>query len=312
MGNVRILPSGNYQARIKVNDLKLAKTFSNLKDAQKWINENGKINNLASLSDKYLLNVMTVKGVQRGGYETIKFKLNTLSRFFQEDLRNITKLRVVEYRDKRLMEVSTTTVRLEIQLLSRFLRWAKELTLVDFDVTADVRKPKASKPRDRVLTKVEFEKILKFLSPQMQSIAIVAYETAMRRNEILSITPKMVFFDKKIVHLSGGVTKNGESRSVPLSTNAESILKGLCDKCTPTSCLFGVKPKSVSKAFERACNKAGVIGACFHSLRHTCITRYAEKGLSALQLQCISGHKSITMLAKYTHIKAENVVNLMD
>lgn len=313
MGNIRLLPSGSYQARINAKGVKLAKTFKNLSDAEKWIAYNdNKINTLESLTEKYLSNIMIVRGVKRGGYETIKFKLATLSKFFQEDLKYISKLRVVEYRDKRLHVVSPSTVRLEMQLLSRFLRWAKELALVDVDVTAEVRKPKAGKPRDRIISAEEFSKVLNFLSPQMQTIAKIAYETAMRRGEILSIKPNMISYHRKVIHLTGDLTKNGEGRDVPLSNVAEEILRDACNGVATNSHIFKVKPKSVSKAFERACNKAGIVGVCFHSLRHTCITRYAEKGLSTLQLQCISGHKSISMLAKYSHIKAENVANLMD
>ncbi|EGT3593471.1 TPA: site-specific integrase, partial [Serratia marcescens] len=38
----------------------------------------------------------------------------------------------------------------------------------------------------------------------------------------------------------------------------------------------------------------------------------AEKGLNTIQLQCISGHKDITMLARYSHIKASSVAALME
>jgi integrase len=50
-----------------------------------------------------------------------------------------------------------------------------------------------------------------------------------------------------------------------------------------------------------------LVGARFHDLRHSAITRLAEHGLSTLELASISGHKSLQMLARYTHIKAEGL-----
>jgi integrase len=63
--------------------------------------------------------------------------------------------------------------------------------------------------------------------------------------------------------------------------------------------------------YEKDCEKRGVQpergylqDLHFHDLRHTAITRLAEHGLSTLELASISGHKSLNMLSRYTHISA--------
>ncbi|EAW8023129.1 site-specific integrase, partial [Salmonella enterica] len=86
----------------------------------------------------------------------------------------------------------------------------------------------------------------------------------------------------------------------------------LCDGRDKHARLFNLTPYAVTQAFRRAARLAKVYGVCFHSLRHSAITRAAEKGLSTVQLMAVSGHKTITMLSRYSHIKAENVAHLLD
>lgn len=189
--------------------------------------------------------------------------------------------------------------------------------------------PEAGKPRDKVLTPLQYKMILERvetcrskLSGSLQgmseakAIIIIAWETAMRRGEILAITPSMIDFKQRVIHLSDEQTKNAKARDVPLSSVAIELLRALCEgkeNERQRNCrLFSLRPYSVSQAFRRACVESRIEGVCFHSLRHTCITRYAEKGLNTIQLQCISGHKDITMLARYSHIKASSVAALME
>ncbi|NVK20703.1 MAG: tyrosine-type recombinase/integrase [Methylocystaceae bacterium] len=45
----------------------------------------------------------------------------------------------------------------------------------------------------------------------------------------------------------------------------------------------------------------------FHDLRHEGISRLFEKGSSVPEVALVSGHRDFRMLARYTHIKAENI-----
>ncbi|MGD8233716.1 tyrosine-type recombinase/integrase [Vibrio sp. TRT 1302] len=40
---------------------------------------------------------------------------------------------------------------------------------------------------------------------------------------------------------------------------------------------------------------------CFHTLRHSSITRIANKGVNTHQLKAFSDHKDTRMLERYTH-----------
>ncbi len=50
----------------------------------------------------------------------------------------------------------------------------------------------------------------------------------------------------------------------------------------------------------------------FHDLRHEAVSRFVEMGLSDQEVSAISGHKSMQMLKRYTHLRAEDLVERLD
>lgn len=46
----------------------------------------------------------------------------------------------------------------------------------------------------------------------------------------------------------------------------------------------------------------------WHDLRHEALSRLAERGdLSVLEMAAVSGHKTLQMLKRYTHLQAEKL-----
>jgi integrase len=99
--------------------------------------------------------------------------------------------------------------------------------------------------------------------------------------------------------------KNGEARTVPLSSRAVATLEALPRNLDGR--VFGATYEGIHQAFVRACRRADIEGLRFHDLRHEAISRLAEHGLSIQELQAISGHKTMQMLVRYTHLRAENL-----
>ncbi len=50
----------------------------------------------------------------------------------------------------------------------------------------------------------------------------------------------------------------------------------------------------------------------FHDLRHEAVSRFVEAGLGDQEVATISGHKSMQMLKRYTHLRAEDLVAKLD
>ncbi len=69
-----------------------------------------------------------------------------------------------------------------------------------------------------------------------------------------------------------------------------------------------VRPDSISQAFERVCRVAGIEGLTFfHDLRHEATSRLFEKGLNPMQVAAITRHKTLQMLRRHTHLRAEDL-----
>jgi len=71
--------------------------------------------------------------------------------------------------------------------------------------------------------------------------------------------------------------------------------------------VFPVNPQSLAHAWQAACQRTGIDDLHFHDLRHEAVSRLFERGLSMMEVASISGHKSLSMLQRYTHLRAEDL-----
>lgn len=68
----------------------------------------------------------------------------------------------------------------------------------------------------------------------------------------------------------------------------------------------------MSAAFDRACDRLGIVDLRFHDLRHEGICRLFEAGLTIPEVSLISGHTSWSNLKRYTHLRPETVLEKLD
>lgn len=223
----------------------------------------------------------------------------------------LTATKIAAYRDGRLADgVSGETVRKELALLSKLIKTAMREWGIALpgNPVANVSKPPPSKPRERRLKEGEEARLMASLDQcrnrYMRPLAELAIETAMRQGELLALQWDRVDLKRRIAFLPE--TKNGEARAVPLSSRAVAILQDL-----PRSIdgrVFPVSQGLVVQAWGHAVKRAGLENLHFHDLRHEALSRLAERGdLSVLELAQISGHKTLQMLKRYTHLQAEKL-----
>ncbi|WP_312571632.1 tyrosine-type recombinase/integrase, partial [Stutzerimonas balearica] len=73
------------------------------------------------------------------------------------------------------------------------------------------------------------------------------------------------------------------------------------------------RPYVFSKAWNGMKKRLGMTDLRFHDLRHEAVSRLVESGhFSDQQVAAISGHKSMQMLKRYTHLRAEDLVKALD
>jgi integrase len=164
-----------------------------------------------------------------------------------------------------------------------------------------VRKPQSPQARSRVLIDEEVAKLLQALEPigrrshWTKPAVQLALATAMRRGELLTLKWENVDLQSRTVFLPD--TKNGDSRTVPLSSVAVQVLAELPRHIS--GFVIPVKYFTLDAAFKRGVRRAGLDGVRFHDLRRTAITRMAEKLPNVIELAAVSGHKSLMVLKRY-------------
>ncbi len=131
-----------------------------------------------------------------------------------------------------------------------------------------------------------------------------AIETAMRRGEIAAM--RWEHLDRKHHVLLVPETKTGTPRKVPLSSRALGVLDDLPRRLDGR--VWSMRPDSITHAFAAVCTAAGIEGLIFHDLRHEATSRLFEKGLNPMEVAAITGHKTLQMLKRYTHLRAEDLV----
>lgn len=292
----------------------ITKTFETKADAEKWARslesdiDKGQFVNvneaqrttLGDLIARYLVEVTpTMKGASE---DTIRLKAMMRKPISRWSMANLSAARIAAFRDERLKEVSAGTVIRELAYLSAIINHARREWGINVPNPVQmVRKPQSPQARSRVLTDEEVAKLLEALEPTgrrshwTKPAVKLALATAMRRGELLSLRWEHIDLQARTAFLPD--TKNGESRTVPLSSVAVQVLAELPRHISGG--VFPVKAFTLDAAFKRGLRRAGLDGVRFHDLRRTAITKMAEKLPNVIELAAVSGHKSLMVLKRY-------------
>lgn len=318
----------------------VSKTFRIKRDAEDWaravedemarkvyIHRTGSESlSISEALDRYLKEVTPTKkaSTQKGDVDRANQLRPELGKYSMAALNADV---IAKYRDKKLAKgKSNNTVRLDLALLSNLYtvaiqEWGLGLTI---NPVRNVRKPNPGAGRDRRLEGDEEERLLaacdQHSNPFLGWIVRLALYTAMRKGEILNLTRRDIDLRKKVILLKD--TKNNSSRTVPLTDKALEVIKSAIDhpiRPIDTKYLFygepgregHRKPYVINRVWVAALNRAEIEDFKFHDLRHEATSRFVEAGLSDQQVSSITGHKSMQMLKRYTHLRSENLVDLI-
>jgi len=327
MATIRKL-RGRWQAQVRRRGVPpRAKSFDRRTDADRWARDleaeadrSGWVadtraaekTTLGELLARYANEVTPTK---RGAVSE-KARINSIVRcpIAHRTLSRLTSSDLATYRDERLKCVGPATVVRELSTVSHTIDIAtREWGLwLPRNPVRLVRRPQVPRGRTRRLKAGEEARLLAACdsgrTPLMKPLIILAIETAMRRGEMLDLQWQHVDLVRCVAHLP--LTKNGDSRDIPLSRRAVGILKELkADKGRDVDRVFPVTGNSIRLAFEHLRVRAGMDDFHFHDLRHEGISRLFELGLNIAEVSAISGHRELKMLMRYTHLRAVDLVS---
>ncbi|MBA1280424.1 site-specific integrase [Stutzerimonas stutzeri] len=262
--------------------------------------------------------------IHKKGYQQECYRLDNLARSSLGNMAasNITSVDIATYRDQRLSQtnpktgqpLSPSTVRLELSLLSNLFEIGRiEWGICDDNPVLKVRKPKNRPGRERRLTAREERQIIRYAhrhpNIELYSIVVIALETAMRQGEILNLHWENINLKSRVAQLPD--TKNGTRRDVPLSLKARDALIRLGVKASGR--VFSYKTQGIKSTWRVMMTRLNIKDLHFHDMRHEAISRLFELGtLDMMEVASISGHKSLSMLKRYTHLKAHKLVKKLE
>lgn len=265
--------------------------------------------------ERYLIEVTpSKKGSQPEAARIKQLQSMKISDFSLTSLRssNIAKLRDALQKEKK----APTTIKNLMTIISQVFETARQEWGMEAlsNPVRGVRMPKNRLGRDRRLIanendeKDEEKRLLDKCKISsciyLEPIVIVALETGMRLGEIIEIQHKNINFSDSVVKLPD--TKNGTSRDVPLSSRALAAINS-APRPIDGGQLFSIDVEQLKYHFRTARNRAEMNDFRFHDLRHEATSRLFEKGLDIMEVSAITGHKTLDMLKRYTHLRAADL-----
>lgn len=158
----------------------------------------------------------------------------------------------------------------------------------------------------------EFDKIYLALAQSENHWVLPAFElaieTSLRQTMLFELRWDWVDLDKRVIRIPielRSVGNKGVPVAIPLSTRAINVIQTL-----PRSLdgrLLSTTSNAARCVWKRTLKEIGIKGLRWHDLRHEAASRLFEKGLHPLEVASITGHKSLTMLRRYTHLRPEDL-----
>ncbi|MFC1560597.1 site-specific integrase [Pseudomonadota bacterium] len=318
--------SGGWRAEVCIKGTRTSATFTTKREAQAWAaQEETKLReDLAGVVPNkpfhYLLKRYSREiSSKKRGVVREQNMINVILRdpVAEVSLRVLASTDIAAWRDRRLKQVSGSTVEREMTILSHACSVARrEWGWLRVNPVSDVSRPPPTAARTRRPTAEETETLLHVLgysrttppvtaSARIGAVYLFAIETAMRAGEICSLEWQHV--NERHVHLP--LTKNGYARDVPLSAEARGIIEQLRPLNDEEGVVFGVSTGSLDALFRKAKARALIEDLHFHDTRREALTRLA-KVFNVMELARISGHRDLRVLQNVYY--APSVSDLTD
>jgi integrase len=337
----RIGDSSNISFRVKVR-LKgfpvQTATFERRTDAVKWasatetaIRENryfktsaSKKHTLGDVIDRYIKDILVrkPKSMYAQKRQLIWWK-NHLGKYLLAD---ITSSLIAECRDKlvnttnnRGVKNTPSTANRYVAALSHALTIAvKEWGWLEDSPIRKLSKLKEPRGRVRFLSDEERERLLAVCkessSRTLYLVVVLALSTGARKMEIIGLKWEDIDFERQVIVVHE--TKNGERRVLPLLGHALELTQNYAKTANSNKGYVfpskeGLSPIDIRAPWETAIKKASIQDFRFHDLRHSAASYLAMSGASLAELSAVLGHKTLSMVQRYSHLSESHTAGVV-
>lgn len=202
--------------------------------------------------------------------------------------------------------------------LSRCLSHGVKLQWLERNPCKLVDKSEESKGRVRFLSDDERIRLLNATraskNKDLHLAVLLSLCTGARQGEIMSLRWPQIDFSRRVITLHD--TKNGDRRALPLVGEAFTLLQDRAKVRTlMDDRVFPPKPRAkkaqcidLNAPWVVARKTAQLSDFRWHDLRHTAASYLAMEGVSLVEIAKILGHRTLAMVARYSHLSDEHIV----
>ncbi len=331
------LPSGRWRVQVRRGGIYRAATFPTKNEAKDWataiesqahhITASGfapvpKGVTLADLIDEYC---------ETNAKNPGKTKTATLAMLKRElgkvKLSALNALVLRDFIDRRIDQgAGGVTIAADLSFLSSVLKWGRHARQLDLPARLAVEARGSLKQRglntraterSREPTDTELQRLYAHWRSKprqfidMELVCRFAIASGMRLAEICRLVAADVDAAARTVVIRDRKDprdKAGNDQTVPLLADAWKIVKSRL-AVADGGLLFPYRGASVSTAFTRACAdlEPPIVDLHFHDLRHRATAQFFRMGLDIPRVALLTGHKTWTMLRRYTDVKPADV-----
>jgi integrase len=340
MATIRKLPSGNYQAVVRLKNLKpLYASFPTKTKAKQWAqtveSDTALARKLAYGDDLSLRQAVQIE-TSGGSIRCIvplfsewadKFLDNTTmadssafgrikywkKRFSNKLMTDVTPEEV----DDALLEIAqkrtgSTVNRYKSNLSSVFIAFNRHPTYKRLQFPNPVRSEFVSSfsenpAKNRFLSKDEQKNLLAAARDshwdKLYLLVLFALTTGARRGELMKLTWSDLDLTNKVARLE--TTKNSEPRLLPLLRPVIEELMRFRENNNHLVFPSTVDPHSpfdFKKAWQKALKESGLRGLRFHDLRHTAASNMVAASRTLFETGTLLGHKQSSTTMRYAHL----------
>jgi len=320
----------NFRVRVRLRGFPpQTASFKRLTDAKKWVQQTesairegrhfktveSRKHTLKEAVDRYIKFVLPSKkpNSQKDQEQQLEWWSNNIGYL---SLADVTPAIIAEQRDKLSKgktsrgDRTNATVNRYLAILSHlFTISVKEWGWSHENPVLKVTRLKEPRGRVRFLSDDERARLLEACkaskSAYLYTVVVLALSTGARKMEILGLKWRDVDITRAIITLHE--TKNGERRVIPLAGHALELMKQHA-KVRQLNCdlVFPAKnfkqPIDLRTPFESALKRAQIPNFRWHDQRHCCASYLAMNGASLAEIAEILGHKTLSMVKRYSHL----------
>ena len=164
---------------------------------------------------------------------------------------------------------------------------------------------------ERERFRVQLDKRTDFLKP----FCLVALNTGMRRNEILSMRYEHLDLTARVIRIPE--TKSGRHQTVPMNDKVLQAIKSWAGGKLPARGLIfgnaeGVQRHGRMKVWDRFIDLCEIDDFRIHDMRHDFASQLVLKGVNIYEVQKLMRHSDIKLTQRYAHLRDESLLNAVN